>query len=133
MHELDGASKMFAATMLKIHRMVASEIDDTKNHSEKTNELYFPGDIACNADSCNYGGGRSSRSGKLKNYCHMMETVVSKNENGMDMFQLFAFEVWKVVTNGLICSLAVHHQINSDNDYYIEAKQHMSNMSRGMS
>ena len=77
-HELDGTER--CAAILTIKKMVASEIDDTKNHSEKTNELYFPGDIACNADSCNYGGGRSSRSGKLKNYCHMMETVVSKDK-----------------------------------------------------
>ena len=78
MHELDGTE--MCATILMIKKMVASEIDDTKNHSEKTIELCFPADIACNADNYNYGGGRSSRSGKLKNYCHMMETVVSKDK-----------------------------------------------------
>ena len=48
MHEPDG-TELCAAT-LKIHRMIAFEIDDNKDCSDKNTGLFSPGDITCNAD-----------------------------------------------------------------------------------
>ena len=57
MHDLDGVEMD-----LKVHRIVASKIDDDKTNNKRTTGLFFPGNINCDTDHFNYGCGRSSRS-----------------------------------------------------------------------